>query len=73
MGTQVGFAGFAPLALECEMIPIDDAVTFFRLVVHMRRYLEVLTEIDIPRYGVRLDDEHCLEFRYCWQVLNSQN
>jgi hypothetical protein len=55
------------------MIPIGDAVTLFRLVVHMRRYMELLGEFDLPRYGVRLDDEHCFEFRYCWSILNSQN
>ncbi len=55
------------------MMPIDDVLTTFRLLVHMRRYMELLTEVDTPRYGVRLDDEHCLEFRYCWGVLNSQN
>ena len=55
------------------MLPMNDAVTYFRLIVHMRRYLELLAEFDTPRYGVRVDDEHCLEFRYCWKVLNSQN
>jgi len=54
------------------MNPIDP-VTIFRFVVHLRRYLELLSEAEMPRYGVRLDHEHCLEFRYCWRVLNSQN
>lgn len=55
------------------MIPVDDPVTMLRLVVHMRRYLELLTDTETPRYGVRLDQEHGLEFRYCWKILNSQN
>lgn len=40
--------------------------------MHMRRYLELLTEVETPRYGLHLDQERCLEFQYCWQVLNSQ-
>lgn len=55
------------------MLPVHDPVTMFRLVLYMRRYLELLTETEIPRYGVALDQERCPEFRYCWRVLNSQN
>jgi hypothetical protein len=53
--------------------PTVDAITAFRLAVHLRRYLELLKDYDMPRYGVRFDREHPAEFHYCWRFLNSQN
>jgi hypothetical protein len=55
------------------MNPVIDPVTFLRLTIHMRRYLELLSDTDTPCFGVLYDYRHPFEFRYCWKVLNSEN
>ncbi len=43
---------------RAAMSPIIDVTTAFRLAVHIRRYLVLIAQAEMPRFGVLIDHQY---------------